>query len=611
MSDANKKINNVSTQKDTEEKGSVGLEEALNGLEPDEQETADDFEIIEINFDDEADEMEYADEESDETEDAQEEEQEHQEKEDSKNDSEEKSGDDSENDSEEDSEDEAAASENGEDEDIVFLYDDSEENPNFDKEAEEEKEYQKALKKAKIWKVVRIVAASTAGVILAAYLGLAYFFNSHFYFNTEINGNDLGMKSVEAVEQFMAGQVDGYSLKLEGNDNTTENIVGKDISLKYQKSDGLKKALKEQNPFLWPKAFFEEESLEIPIGVQYDKAALDAVIAGLNCVTNPEPILSVSAVPEFDGNQFAVKKEVLGNQVNVETFTAAVEEHLNGFIDTMNMQESGSYVVPKFLSDSPEVQAACDTANKYLVASITYDFNPYTEVVDKTVISGWLATDENMQVTFQTEKVREYVAGLAAKYDTSGKPRSFVTASGNTVEVKNGIYGWRINQEEEYNKLVANIQAGETVTREPEYSRKAVSHEGNDFGNTYAEVDLTQQKMWFFQNGQLMMESPIVTGKPSAGDATPQGTYTVTYTQRRAVLRGPKQPDGSYEWESPVEYWMPFNGGIGFHDASWQAAYGGDRYLTHGSHGCINMPLDKAKQLFGYLQAGTPVICHY
>lgn len=487
------------------------------------------------------------------------------------------------------------------------MYDDDEENPNFDKAAEEEKKE----KKSEMWKKVRIVLASAAGVLLAAYLGLAVYFGSHFYFFTKINGNEFSAKSVEKVEEFMKQQVDGYQLTLQENDGKTESITGKDISLTYRPGKELEKAVKAQNAFLWPRAFFKKDNLKIPVGVEYDKEALNGVISKLGCVTNAEPVESVSAMPVFDGNQFTIQKEVIGNRVDTEAFTKAIEEHLGGFLDTLDMEEKGCYVAPKYFSDSPEVAAAQEKMNKYLAANITYDFTPHTEVVDKTVISQWLTVDENMQAVFQTDKVKEYIQSLADKYDTSGKPRSFVTANGNTVEVKNGVYGWKIDQEEEYNQLVANIEAGDTAKREPAYKRRAQSHEGNDFGNTYAEVDLTSQKMWFIKDGQVVLESPVVTGKPSTGNATPQGTYTVTYTQKGAVLRGKLRPDGTREYESPVDYWMPFNGGIGFHDASWQSAFGGSRYLTHGSHGCINMPREKAQQLFGYLKAGTPVICHY
>ena len=125
------------------------------------------------------------------------------------------------------------------------------------------------------------------------------------------------------------------------------------------------------------------------------------------------------------------------------------------------------------------------------------------------------------------------------------------------------------------------------------------------------EVDLTNQYMYLFVNGAVVTSGPIVTGKPSAGDATPQGVYSIKYCQRNAVLRGPLQSDGTYEWESPVSFWMPFNGGIGLHDAPWQAAFGGDRYLTHGSHGCVNLQYAVAETTFNNVQAGTPVVCHY
>ena len=494
-----------------------------------------------------------------------------------------------------------------EEKELVFLYDDDEVNPNYNREADEERK----AKKAKVKRTIAIVCGSILGVIVAVYLGFSIFFYSHFYFNTTINGNDFSAKAIKDVEKYMSEQVDGYVLNLIGNDNTTETIMGKDIALKYKKSDGLSKALKAQNPFLWLKSLWEKDELQVEVGVEYDKAALDAKIASLPSVTNEKPIESVSATPVFDGNAFVIQKEVHGNHVNVETFTKAVEEHLNGFIDTLNMEEEKCYIQPKYLADSPEVAAARDKMNQYLKANVTYDFTPHTEVVDKAVISGWLTVDENMQVIFQKEKVKEYIKGLANKYDTSGKPRSFVTANGNTVEVRNGVYGWKINQEKEYEKLVANIEAGETVKREPEYKRRAKSHEGNDFGNTYVEIDLTAQHLWFIKDGQKMMDSPIVTGNPNKGNATPQGVYTLTYKTKNATLRGPKQPDGSYEWESPVSYWMPFNGGIGMHDASWQSSFGGSRYKTHGSHGCVNMPLEKAKQIYGYIDAGTVVICHY
>ena len=74
------------------------------------------------------------------------------------------------------------------------------------------------------------------------------------------------------------------------------------------------------------------------------------------------------------------------------------------------------------------------------------------------------------------------------------------------------------------------------------------------------------------------------------------------------VLRGEKKENGEYEYETPVQYWMPFNGGVGFHDASWQASFGGDVYTYNGSHGCINLPPDKAAELYEIIDTETPIV---
>lgn len=470
---------------------------------------------------------------------------------------------------------------------------------------------EKAERRRKWKKAALIVLGSVFGLVAAVYLGFAVFFMSHFYFHTTINGTDFALKSVEDVETFMKSQVDDYSLTLLESDGTQEIIDGTEIGVAYKKSGELGELLKEQNPFLWPRALWENFEITASVGVDYDAQSLADKLASLECVKEENQVPPVSSRPEFDGNQFVPKKEETGSQIDQETFPEKVSEYIEGFLDTMDMTEESCYVKPKYLQDSPEVQAACDSMNQYLKASITYTFGSQSEVVDKAVISQWLTVDENMAVTFNEEKVTEYVTGLAQKYNTRGTQRTFVAGNGNTVNVEGGDYGWIIDQEAERGALLANIQNGEVVSREPAYKQKAASHDGADWGGTYVEVDLTNQNVYLFVNGSLVVSAPIVTGKPSAGDATPQGVYLIKYKTRNATLRGPKRADGSYEWESPVSFWMPFNGGIGLHDAPWQAAFGGSRYLTHGSHGCVNLQYNVAQTIYNNVQAGTPVVCHY
>ena len=526
--------------------------------------------------------------------------------------------DDYEDESDEETEDELDDDEDtyDESEDVYDEYDESdgeedEEEIKEEQETDGESEEEKKARKNKGRKTAIIVSVSIIGMFAAVYIGFAVYFGSHFLFYSTINGTDFSMKNVEQVEKYMEEQVNGYVLSIEKSDGKEEQIAGKDISLKYVPGKELEKLVKEQNNFFWIESLWKHPKIEAPIGVEYDKEMLKTKIEGLQCMVPENQTASIDAHPEFKDTEFVVIPEVIGTQIDVEKFCKEVEQAVSGFLPALNLAEKECYLKPRFLEDSEQVIAAKDAMNSYLGANVTYDFNPHTEVVDASVISQWVTVDAEMNVAFNQEAVRAYVQSLADKYNTKGRARSFTTATGNVVTVEGGGYGWQIDQEAEFNALLANVQNGETVTREANFSSRGASHGDSDVGSTYAEVDLTNQRMYFIQNGQVVLQSDCVTGNPNRGNATPQGWYSLAWKQRNRTLRGTKRPDGTYEYETPVKYWMPFNGGIGFHDASWQASFGGQRYRTHGSHGCVNLPTSVAGQLYELLMDGMPVICHY
>ena len=109
--------------------------------------------------------------------------------------------------------------------------------------------------------------------------------------------------------------------------------------------------------------------------------------------------------------------------------------------------------------------------------------------------------------------------------------------------------------------------------------------------------------MFFYKEGKLVVESDFVSGNESRGWSTPAGVYPLTYKQRNATLKGEN-------YATPVSYWMPFNGGIGLHDANWRSKFGGTIYQNSGSHGCVNLPPDKAAALYDLVYTGIPVICY-
>lgn len=468
------------------------------------------------------------------------------------------------------------------------------------------KKSRKGLSKKVLWGVGGVV-----GVLFVIYLGFTIYFMEHFSYNTTINGIDVSRMTVQDVEEQFRQQVAGYELVLQKREDKTENIKGTDIGLKYVESDAIENVLHEQSPFLWFMSLFGENKMEVAIGVEYDEEMMSQVMNALECMDGENQILPVSAQPVYDGEKFEIQEEVYGTQINPEKFKEVISAYVSRLEREVNLDAETCYVEPKFKKDDEAVLTAKEQMNQYLSASITYDMKPGTEVVDKSTISEWITVDADMNVGFSEDSVKQLVAALAEKYNTVGKAKTFTTPTGKTATVSGGGYGWKIDQNAEYEKLLGNIQNGDVITREPIYSQKAVSHGATEWGNTYIEVDITEQHMWYIENGSVVFESDVVTGSP--GRDTPQGIYTILEKLRNKVLRGNLRPDGTREYETPVAYWARVTwSGIGFHDATWQSAFGGQRYKQgYGSHGCINMPLNAVSEFYGLISVGCPVIIHY
>ena len=88
--------------------------------------------------------------------------------------------------------------------------------------------------------------------------------------------------------------------------------------------------------------------------------------------------------------------------------------------------------------------------------------------------------------------------------------------------------------------------------------------------------------------------------------ATPAGTCLLYGKEKNAVLMGEM-----FEYRTEVSWWMPFNGGVGMHDAWWRSAFGGEIYLWDGSNGCINMPPDAAEKAFEIVTLDMPIVVYY
>ena len=447
-------------------------------------------------------------------------------------------------------------------------------------------------------------AAALAAVLAGAYLYIGTTYRNAFFNGTVINGMNVSGKTVDQVKDMISQGTEGYILTLEERGGKTESIEGEAIGLKAEFDGSLEELLEEQNPYAWLGAWIQGREYEIPTLVIYDEGELETAVRSLDCldeerIQKPE---NARISQYVSGEGYSIVEETEGNEPDYDRLKAAVEQAVSSLQRELSLEEAGVYAEPEVRADDPILAGLLEDYNRYAGVKITYTFGDQTEVLDGETISQWLY-DDGSQVIISDEGAAEYVQTLATKYNTAYRAKSLKTSYGPTVTISKGNYGWRINQSQERAELVAMVQAGESGTREPVYSQTAASHGANDYGDTYVEVNLTAQHLFFYKDGKLLVESDFVSGNAARGWSTPSGAYPLTYKERNATLNG----EG---YSTPVSYWMPFNGGIGLHDASWRSSFGGTIYKTNGSHGCINLPPSVAKTIYENISKGDPVLCY-
>ena len=474
------------------------------------------------------------------------------------------------------------------------------------------------LFKGKKWnrKKIYILSGIAAGVLAIVYFCGVWYYSDRLFEGTRIGSVLCGNMTAEEAEQAIKDQVENYSVEIVFKDST-EEIQGKDIGYTYQSENAAQAVLEEQNAFFWPTGLFKREAYPADHSASVDEEKLREKLLSFPSMKKENMTQAKDAYIAFENNQFVIKKETQGTVIDENLFLERVKAGIEERKEKISAEDEGVYAVPAVLQDDERLKKQQEVWNSCAAVTVTYLFGDKQEVLDGMRVKDWFTYDEAGNYVDNPDglmaNIRAYTAELAAKYDTLGRDRVIKsTATGENVTVEGGNYGFLIDQEEESLQLLKDIQNHANTQREPVYAQRGVVYGANDVGNTYVEVDLTQQHLWYYKDGKLLMDSDFVSGTYYNYERrTPGGTYYLKYKQRDQVLRPAPNPDGSYDYESPVDYWMPFNGGIGFHDADWRWYFGGSIYLYNGSHGCINLPVSFAGGFYENLEAGCPIICFY
>lgn len=232
-------------------------------------------------------------------------------------------------------------------------------------------------------------------------------------------------------------------------------------------------------------------------------------------------------------------------------------------------------------------------------------FGTKTETITADELSAQITETEEHQLVLDPAFLDDFVAQLAAKYDTQGQPKRFRTSYGNEITLYEGDFGWKLDAEGTRAMLQENLEANQVKILDPVWTHKGRSLDGDDvIGDSYIEVDIENQKVFLYKDGRKLLETDCVSGTLGDPDReTPGGVYSIYYKNSPDVLDGPG-------YSEHVTYWMPFYRGYGLHDATWRSEFGDDIYKTNGSHGCVNLPLKAAERIYNTVDIGYPVVLY-
>lgn len=456
-----------------------------------------------------------------------------------------------------------------------------------------------------------IILATTASIILAVVALSTYYYKDVFTFGTWINGIYCTGMTSQQVSNILLEQ---YTYP----DISVSLLGGKNYVLSYQEygvcadySVAVDELMAQNTGWAWLKRRKIFEIFEVTPDYNYNLEVMKQELLSHEWLNENlyDETKTVSIVKTLEDGYILVDETK-----NLLLQTKAVEKIMDSIVNQLTEVD----LCEDCYMDIPYNDKMLETIEKWKGVEafqdfvFIYDFGDRKEIINKSIVSDWIMLNEQGYIVYDENNfpvldelmIEEYVAYLGSVYNTVGMERSFQTTRGDIVKVAGGAYGNELDLDAELKYLKKAFINKECTVRTPEYITEAFVKGSDDIGTTYIEIDMGNQMMYYYKNGKLKLETPVVTGNMKRNWDTPATVCYVYYKQKNRVLRGAN-------YATPVKFWMAVHGNIGIHDASWRKEFGGDIYLTDGSHGCINTPLDKVKELYDMVEIGTPVIMFY
>ena len=457
------------------------------------------------------------------------------------------------------------------------------------------------------WVVLILLLAVSGGLYVRGLQKL----EGVFLPNTTLDGEDVSLQSPEKIDRMTRERGTDRVLTFREMGGRSETISYRSVGYEHTRTPSAAYLAAGQNHWLWPVSLWRKTAFTSEKGFTYDKERLKKRVHALQAISGTGIVDPEDAAIVKGKDRYELIEATDGNRLDEKKVLECAEKAIESGETSISLGEKDCYLKPARRSDDAHLQSAFERIDAVQNETVTLELYGSSVPVDKSVFFDWLQFDEDTaEVSLDQDALTAYVNSLAGRLDTFGKARQFRTSAGDTVAAGGGghdNYGFTLQKEDTKRVLEDAILGGESVKAEAVWERtgRTITPEGDDIGRTYIEISIDRQHMWYYRDGTLAAETDVTTGKMADNRETPTGVFYVMNKMSHYTMRG------SYG-SSFVNFALLIDSenGIYIHDAPWRTRYGGQIYVTDGSHGCINTPYDAEKQLFETVDTGTPVVIY-
>ena len=444
--------------------------------------------------------------------------------------------------------------------------------------------------------IILICILSFILLLAGTYLFGLIYFQTHFLPKTLINNIDVSLLNQQNAEE-LTSMIPSKIYIIERSSDGTKSYKEM-IDLTNETSAALthdlQPLIEAQDTTLWFLSFFQPQQLEsVSVYGEYDRQKLLKLLDNLYCFKKENIIMPTDTHIEYSDYRLRIVEGndgcYIDKDIAVNRILEVTDAFVNGSgINIVDLRDL--YQKAETNTSADQLQDQLASLQKILDKTITIYVN------DTTVFSlqgrefGDLLILENNEFTCDDVKIEEYSHKIAETYNVSDT--EYIDRNAFKSSLRKALLGTR------------------DATLVIEWINDAIETD-----DKLIEVSYSRQKLYYYEKGNLIFSSDIVTGNNDFApdsEAIPEGTYTVQYKKRGATLSGA-------DYTEYVEYWIGFgspgyyNGGhvIGFHDASWRNEFGGDIWKSDPSHGCVNMPTDMVARLYEVADIGTMINIYY